>query len=612
MKLRQIFEAPQKVAVTAFGRMNPPTIGHDKLVNKITAIEGDHYLFLSQTQKPKDNPLPFDVKLEFAKKFFPSVNVGHPTVRTPIQMLQMLEKLGYTDIVYVAGSDRVEQFEKLFNDYNGKEYNFNSIQVVSAGERDPDADGAEGMSASKMRAAAAAGDFDSFAQGVPSPALAQKLYDAVRTGMGVKDAVSTEASYRGRRDAYQRDYDNSVAGMGKRQSYAYSQDGGANDEGDDAIDAKIRADYERKKQYEVSGKFWLKTKDTQQHISDEFIGKAAANKAALELLKQKPELKGNLLITAYGPNEKQEGMAEGWKDKLAAAGLAGAMSLGAGGANARVSGDQDPNINRFTGKPNATQQSTDVAPSGFSKEYLIKAANPDRTGRFLISVEKAQELLKNMREGVRDLGYDAQSLIMKLRRDVEEKRIQATPQAVLAAARELAGDMEFAPQLLVKQVLGQGVAEGAPIVVAQAPIDIRNPKKAPQPYRNKGDIVPDTKPPSTEKRGVKGRPGQRPMPKYDEASYEGNIGIMELFKFFSKAEKEDPKLVARVKEMIKQRRDREVWRIIQDYTGTQLTGKEFEGSIKEAIFREAGHGKYWCSTDKKWKYRQGPKQSRSS
>ena len=694
MKLRQIFEAPQKVAVTAFGRMNPPTIGHDKLVNKITAIEGDHYLFLSQTQKPKDNPLPFDVKLQFAKKFFPSVNVGHPTVRTPIQMLQMLEKLGYTDIVYVAGSDRVEQFEKLFNDYNGKEYNFNSIRVVSAGERDPDADGAEGMSASKMRVAAAAGDFDSFAQGVPSPALAQKLYDAVRTGMGVKDTVSTEAGYRGRRDAYQRDYDSSVSGMGKRQSYAYSQDGGANDEGDDAIDAKIRADYERKKQYEVSGKFWLKTKDTQQHISDEFIGKAAANKAALELLKQKPELKGNLLITAYGPNEKQEGMAEGWKDKLAAAGLAGAMALGSAGAQARVSGGQDPNINRFTGKPNATQQSTDVAPSGFSKEYLIKAANPDRTGRFLISVEKAQELLKNMQEGVRDLGYDAQSLIMKLRRDVEEKRIQATPQAVLAAARELAGDMDFAPQLLVKQVLGQGVAEGYPkhqdlssistdklkaylakqsrqqvsgegnqVKRVQAELQRRsqgvaeggeyNKFKVGQraTYKNSnGQEFPvivtavDFDDDAVEIRSADNKPFPNsggdlkivvdpgwkfltPEPRVDpnsiiavspskrkttEASYEGNIGIMELFKFFSKAEKEDPKLVARVKEMIKQRRDREVWRIIQDYTGTQLTGKEFEGSIKEAIFREAGHGKYWCSTDKKWKYRQGPKQSRSS
>jgi len=192
MFLRELFEAPKKVAVAAFGRMNPPTIGHEKLVDKVKSFEGDHYIFLSQTVKPKDNPLPFDVKLEFAKKFFPGVNVGHPSVRTPIQMLQMLEKLGYTDVIYVAGSDRVASFEKLFNDYNGKEYNFNSITVENAGERDPDADGAEGMSASKMRAAAAAGDFESFAQGVPTPALAQKMYDAVRTGMGIKDEVPAE------------------------------------------------------------------------------------------------------------------------------------------------------------------------------------------------------------------------------------------------------------------------------------------------------------------------------------------------------------------------------------------------------------------------------------
>ena len=192
MFLRELFEAPRKVAVAAFGRMNPPTIGHEKLVNKVKSFDGDHYIFLSQTQKPKDNPLPFDVKLEFAKKFFPGVNVGHPSVRTPIQMLQMLEKLGYTDVIYVAGSDRVASFEKLFNDYNGKEYNFDSITVENAGERDPDADGAEGMSASKMRAAAAAGDLESFAQGVPTPALAQKMYDAVRKGMGVKDVEPVE------------------------------------------------------------------------------------------------------------------------------------------------------------------------------------------------------------------------------------------------------------------------------------------------------------------------------------------------------------------------------------------------------------------------------------
>ena len=189
MFLRELYEAPKKVAVAAFGRMNPPTIGHEKLVNKVKSFEGDHYIFLSQTQKPKDNPLPFDVKLNFAKQFFPGVNVGHPTVRTPIQMLQMLEKLGYTDVIYVAGSDRVASFDKLFNDYNGKEYNFDSITVENAGERDPDADGAEGMSASKMRLAAAEGNLEAFSQGVPKPALAQEMYDAVRKGMGVKDEV---------------------------------------------------------------------------------------------------------------------------------------------------------------------------------------------------------------------------------------------------------------------------------------------------------------------------------------------------------------------------------------------------------------------------------------
>jgi citrate lyase synthetase len=197
MFLRELFEAPKKVAVAAFGRMNPPTIGHEKLVNKVKSFEGDHYIFLSQTQKPKDNPLPFDVKLDFAKKFFPGINVGHPQVRTPIQMLQLLEKLGYTDVVYVAGSDRVEIFDKLFNDYNGKEYNFDSITVINAGERDPDAEGAEGMSASKMRAAAAQGNLEAFTQGVPRSALAKDMYDAVRDGMGLVDKQPVDESKRG-------------------------------------------------------------------------------------------------------------------------------------------------------------------------------------------------------------------------------------------------------------------------------------------------------------------------------------------------------------------------------------------------------------------------------
>jgi hypothetical protein len=189
MRLRQLFENRGKTAVAAFGRFNPPTIGHEKLVDKLKSHAGDHYLFLSQTQKPKDNPLPFNIKEQFIKAAFPDINVGHATVRTPIDMLKMLEKLGYTDIIYVAGSDRVDSFDALFNNYNGKEYNFNSIKVVSAGERDPDAEGAEGMSASKMRAAAAAGNEEAFASGLPTRLQPdwENVYSAVRTGMGVKE-----------------------------------------------------------------------------------------------------------------------------------------------------------------------------------------------------------------------------------------------------------------------------------------------------------------------------------------------------------------------------------------------------------------------------------------
>lgn len=187
MFITNLFEAPGKIAVVAFGRLNPPTIGHKKLVDMLVSTPGDAFLFLSHTQKPKDNPLSFAEKKYFAEKFFPGVRIGDESVRTPIDMLKKLEELGYKSVIYVAGSDRVEAFTKLLNDYNGKEYSFDSVEIVSAGDRDPDTDGVEGMSASKMRAAAKAGDFASFKQGVPVPELAQELYNAVRKGMKIVD-----------------------------------------------------------------------------------------------------------------------------------------------------------------------------------------------------------------------------------------------------------------------------------------------------------------------------------------------------------------------------------------------------------------------------------------
>ena len=186
MLLRELYEA-EKAASLAFGRMNPPTIGHKKLVDVVASQPGDPFLFITHTQKPKTDPLDFQTKLKFATKFFPNVTVGDSEVNTIIKALQKLESMGYTSITYVAGSDRVEDFKNLITKYNGKDYNFNNISVVSAGERDPDADGAEGMSASKMRASAMSDDFDTFKQGVVDQSLANALYDAVRKGMGLTE-----------------------------------------------------------------------------------------------------------------------------------------------------------------------------------------------------------------------------------------------------------------------------------------------------------------------------------------------------------------------------------------------------------------------------------------
>ena len=168
--------------------MNPPTIGHKKLVDKVSSIPGDHFVFLShasgnKTQKPgtkqyeNKDPLPFSDKLAFVDVSFPTVTVGHESVKTVMDAMKKLQADGYTDVVMVAGSDRVDDFTELLNKYQGQEYDFNTIEVVSAGERDPDAEGADGMSASKMRAAVRSGDFESFKQGAASPQIAKPMFD---------------------------------------------------------------------------------------------------------------------------------------------------------------------------------------------------------------------------------------------------------------------------------------------------------------------------------------------------------------------------------------------------------------------------------------------------
>ena len=190
-------EAASQTVVFSFGRMNPPTIGHEKLVDKINAVAKQNnampHLYLSQSYDSKKNPLPYATKIALAKKAFGNM-VTKSRSKTIMQVAKELEDMGHTKLIMVAGSDRVEEFKTLLNKYNGKDYTFDSIEVVSAGERDPDAEGAEGMSASKMRAAASAGDEKAFKSGLPKKlqSSASKVYQAVRDGMKIAEEMEQE------------------------------------------------------------------------------------------------------------------------------------------------------------------------------------------------------------------------------------------------------------------------------------------------------------------------------------------------------------------------------------------------------------------------------------
>ena len=185
-------EAARGTAVISWGRMNPMTVGHEKLVSKVASVakaeKGMPHIFLTHSYDKKKNPLPYEEKIRLAQKAFGNV-VKKSTAKTIIQLMVQLEKT-YNKVVVVVGSDRVKEFNDLLQKYNGKDYKFQEIKVVSAGDRDPDADDVSGMSASKMRAAAASGDMNSFKKGLPRKlqSSAQDIYDSVRKGMNMSES----------------------------------------------------------------------------------------------------------------------------------------------------------------------------------------------------------------------------------------------------------------------------------------------------------------------------------------------------------------------------------------------------------------------------------------
>ena len=214
-------EAPPEVEKTkgtltvAFGRFNPPTTGHEKLLNQVakSSDEDDYIIVPSRSQDAKKNPLDADSKVGIMRQMFPKHSekiVNDPANRTIFDVLKKAHNDGYAGVRVVGGADRQKEFDKLVNTYNGKLYQFDKVEVVSAGDRDPDSDDVTGMSASKQRKAAAEGDLKSFMKGIPSTMekkAAEDLYKNIRKAMQIKEGwnlweIAPKFDWEGLRENY--------------------------------------------------------------------------------------------------------------------------------------------------------------------------------------------------------------------------------------------------------------------------------------------------------------------------------------------------------------------------------------------------------------------------
>ena len=196
----EVDQAESDTVTVAFGRFNPPTIGHEKLMKAAdkVAMGGPLKIYPSRTQDSKKNPLDPDMKISFMKKLFPDFEeniINDSEMKSIFNVLIAADEEGYDNVNIVVGADRQAEFENLATKYNGELYNFKDIRVVSAGIRDADAEGVEGMSASKMRKAVVDGNFKAFKSGTPKNIKdddVQSIFNAVRSGMKLKKTSVTE------------------------------------------------------------------------------------------------------------------------------------------------------------------------------------------------------------------------------------------------------------------------------------------------------------------------------------------------------------------------------------------------------------------------------------
>jgi len=531
----------KSTVVLSFGRMNPMTNGHEKLADKIKseAIKrnADAKLYLSHSTNPKKDPLDFNTKVKFAKKAFGPMVQNSPA-RTIIEVAKELTGK-YDNLVVVVGSDRIPEFKTLLNKYNGKDFDFKSIEIISAGERDPDAEGVTGMSGSKMRSFVSSDDFNSFKQGVPSKlsdADAKALFNAVKKGMKLSEELELDEnvlSFAQRRQRAQQ-----FKRIQKRLVRARS------------LQAKRFADPKRLKQRAVKmaykffrarlagGKNYADLSTGEKIAVDTRLQKTlpAIRKFAVRLI---PVARKNELLRKQHVSTTKEDVNSSFANFIVE----------------KPTLPQDKDVNSKDG----TQP----------KKYYVgldKDTKDARASHFATTGPKS----------------DSDSSAYKDAPGDKEAREKGMPQSKHTKKfKQMYGEAVDKKELSrLDMLVRMGLADKALLgVIKRAVSKLETGDTLSTQERTATNNLLSTLLDMVLSSDALFRMTKTQLQKesIQEAAYKGNIGMMEMMKFFEVASKEQKE---KLKKLIADKNQTAAWKLIQDVTGMKLMGEEYDDSVE--------------------------------
>jgi nicotinic acid mononucleotide adenylyltransferase len=562
-------EATKSQVVVSFGRMNPMTNGHEKLADKIKTEakkrNADAKLYLSHSTNPKKDPLDFKTKVKFAKKAFGPM-VQNSVARTIIEVAKELSGK-YDDLIVVVGSDRIPEFKTLLNKYNGKDYTFKTIEIVSAGERDPDAEGVSGMSGSKMRGFVTSDDFDSFKQGVPSKLSdsdAKALFDAVKRGMNLKEELEQQdeavLSYSARRMRAQK-----FKRMSKRLQRAR------------ALQMKRFADPKRLKQRAVKmaykffrtrlagGKNYADLSTGEKIAVDTRLQKTlpAIRKFAIRLVpaarskeimrKQSAMMKKESIDDMFEnfivekptvPQDRDVKDREGTQPKKYYAGVSKDDKDARAAHFERNTPKSDSDKSAYADAPGdkEAREKGDMQQSKHTKKFKQMYGEAVKTPEDRKEISRLDQLVR--------LGLADTKSLTVIKRSVEKLK---SGDMLNPAERNVTND-------LLTTLLDMVTSNDSLFRMTRSQLQKESYLKCN--YTTEGTMC--------EQHGMKDC-------SMSEAAYKGNIGMMEMMKFFEVASKEQKE---KLKKLIADKNQSAAWKLIQDVTGMKLMGEEYDDSVE--------------------------------